>query len=255
MRGEGPTTIYRTERRAGFAQIPNDALRDERLSFRARGLLAYMLSFPDDWRHRADDLSEKGKEGREAVRTALRELEAIGYRVKEKRQDELGQWRTHVILRDFLPDDREPVGREDGTSADRASYEDCHEDCHEDRDADQPSLLGDDAVPPTPAKKPRARNPIFDALADVYPAATPSEKGLIGSVSSELAKLEPKPDYDEVHRRATWARREWPTSSPRAVAKHWTMIGERLGARPSTTGDEFLDMDAGIRAAREGGDT
>lgn len=59
--------------------IPTDTLQDDGLSFRASGLLAYMLSFPDDHEHDVPSLVRDGKEGREAVRATLRELEAAGH--------------------------------------------------------------------------------------------------------------------------------------------------------------------------------
>lgn len=64
----------------GYVVLPNAAATDRRLSFRARGLLAYMLSRPPSWRFNADRLAaETEGEGREAVRTAMRELGRAGY--------------------------------------------------------------------------------------------------------------------------------------------------------------------------------
>ncbi|MDJ0386133.1 hypothetical protein [Streptomyces sp. G-G2] len=59
--------------------LPTATLEDSRLSFRARGILAYLLAKPDSWRVAADRISNAGKEGVEAVRTALRELRDAGY--------------------------------------------------------------------------------------------------------------------------------------------------------------------------------
>ncbi|MFJ8314232.1 MULTISPECIES: hypothetical protein [unclassified Streptomyces] len=63
----------------GFTVMPTAALADSRLSFRARGILAFLISKPDSWRVRAESIAAAGKEGREAVRTALKELREAGY--------------------------------------------------------------------------------------------------------------------------------------------------------------------------------
>lgn len=81
----------------GFAQIANDALRDARLSFRARGILAMVLSHSGEWDAPRDWLvSQTEKEGREAVQTALNELTDLGYRVVTKERAANGTWRTVV---------------------------------------------------------------------------------------------------------------------------------------------------------------
>lgn len=77
-----------------FTVISNDVLRDERLSYRARGLLASMLSYPPEWAVNSTQLARKGSEGRDAVRTALTELETVGYLVRETVRSEDGTIRT-----------------------------------------------------------------------------------------------------------------------------------------------------------------
>jgi len=80
---------------ADFTVLSNAVITDERLSFRARGVLVWLLSKPDDWRTRADSIAAQSpREGRDAIRAALRELADLGYLVREKIQNELGQWIT-----------------------------------------------------------------------------------------------------------------------------------------------------------------
>jgi len=75
-----PETIVRVSRHArDFVVIANATVQDERLSWEARGLLAYLLSLPSDWEIRVSHLVKQGSAGRDAVRRMLRELQTFGY--------------------------------------------------------------------------------------------------------------------------------------------------------------------------------
>ena len=82
---------------SGFAQVANEALRDNRLSYRARGILAMVLSYQDGWEAPRDWLTKMSmREGKAAVQTALNELNEAGYRKVVKVQGPDGQWRTET---------------------------------------------------------------------------------------------------------------------------------------------------------------
>lgn len=76
-------TIIREEVRDRYTVVRNETIEDETLSFRALGLLVYILSKPDNWKTHVSHLASTRKgeksEGREAVRAALTELEKEGY--------------------------------------------------------------------------------------------------------------------------------------------------------------------------------
>jgi hypothetical protein len=62
-----------------YTQVPNEWIRDPRIGFRAKGVLHYLLSHQSGWRTSLEHLAHAGKDGRDAVRTAILELEQIGY--------------------------------------------------------------------------------------------------------------------------------------------------------------------------------
>jgi hypothetical protein len=94
-------TIQRTPRpQSNFTILSNEILRDNRLSFRARGILASVLSRPDNWRTSADSLANESIEGRGAILTALKELETLGYLERTKYQNELGHWVSDSLIYD-----------------------------------------------------------------------------------------------------------------------------------------------------------
>jgi len=83
-----------------YTIISNNVLRDEQLSFRARGILASILSRPDNWRTDSESLARESKEGRTAILTALKELEQVGYLQRKKYQNEKGHWVTESLVFD-----------------------------------------------------------------------------------------------------------------------------------------------------------
>lgn len=84
----------------GWTTFSNDVLADEELSFRALGVLVYVLSKPDHWTARSEQLADSHAEGRDAVRTALEHLELAGYVKRDRRQDDAGRWHTDSIFYD-----------------------------------------------------------------------------------------------------------------------------------------------------------
>ena len=86
-------TIIRTNKRENpYVMIDKYGLNDERLSWKAKGLLAYLLSKPDDWQVYERDLIKRATDGRDAVRSTLRELESFGYLSRRQIRGENGSF-------------------------------------------------------------------------------------------------------------------------------------------------------------------
>lgn len=101
--------INRVPATSDFTQIPNAVLRDTRLSWKARGLLAYLLSHTEEgFQIDADRLVSQGKDGRHSILAGLKELVEYGYVVRTKRRDEQGHWHTDVEVYD-RPNDGSPT--------------------------------------------------------------------------------------------------------------------------------------------------
>lgn len=77
-----------SKRESGYAIIDPFFLSDERLSWKAKGLLSYLLSKPSNWRVFTSDLVKRSKDGRDAVYSAIKELESCGYVERRQTRDE-----------------------------------------------------------------------------------------------------------------------------------------------------------------------
>ena len=71
--------IVRRKVRTNFTMLDNALILDQRLSWKALGLLTYLLSLPPNFRLRLSHLSSLRPTGRDATRAGLRELEEAGY--------------------------------------------------------------------------------------------------------------------------------------------------------------------------------
>lgn len=85
--------IIRSKRTRNFTVLNNDLIRDTTLSFKARGLLQYMLSMPDDWKFYVSELAKhSSKEGEGAIRSAITELEEAGYMRRIRKRGKGGKF-------------------------------------------------------------------------------------------------------------------------------------------------------------------
>ena len=81
----------------GFTVMGNKAMQDEELSLRDLGLLVKMFSLPDDWQYSVNGLNAiSNKDGRDAIRNSLKQLEKLGYLKRTQLRNERGQLTTNI---------------------------------------------------------------------------------------------------------------------------------------------------------------
>jgi hypothetical protein len=73
-----------------FGVVPNDLLNNKDLTFKAKGVYAYIQSKPASWDFSAERISLQTKEGVTAVRMALIELENAGYLIRTQSRNNKG---------------------------------------------------------------------------------------------------------------------------------------------------------------------
>jgi len=91
-------TEYQIHKSADYSTIANYHLRDSRLTLSAKGLMSSMLIAETDGRSlTVEELAERGPEGRDAIRSALRKLEEAGYIRRRQSHDSDGRFGSIVM--------------------------------------------------------------------------------------------------------------------------------------------------------------
>lgn len=97
-------STFRSGRKKGFVVLYREAAQDVRLTLEARGLLAMMISLPENWEYTVSGLSVKAGCGKDKIRRLLKELQVVGYLIREQGHDQSGKFSTNIyILQDEAP--------------------------------------------------------------------------------------------------------------------------------------------------------
>ena len=70
-----------------FTQIPNDWVRDSRLTLKAIGLLTQLMSHRPGWNMSVSSLARFNKTGVDTIKSAVKELELYGYLTRSDKQE------------------------------------------------------------------------------------------------------------------------------------------------------------------------
>ena len=89
-------SVYRRHKRTDYSVIDNHVFKDKELTLKAKGLLATILSLPDDWKYSIDGLAGLSADGVTSVTNAINELISKGYITRTKSTDNSGRFNGYV---------------------------------------------------------------------------------------------------------------------------------------------------------------
>ncbi|MFA1738471.1 DnaD domain protein [Lysinibacillus fusiformis] len=110
--------IIRVAKNSNYVVMNRTALNDGRLSWKAKGIMAYMLSMPDDWVFYMDELMTHSTDGKASFRAGFNELKQCGYieRKPIREGQRIKEWETIVhevpinsLLTDFQEVEKQEV--------------------------------------------------------------------------------------------------------------------------------------------------
>lgn len=110
--------IIRVAKNSNYVVMNRTALNDNRLSWKAKGIMAYMLSMPDDWVFYMEELMTHSTDGKASFRAGFNELKTCGYieRKPIREGQRIKEWETIVhevpinsLLTDFQEVEKQEV--------------------------------------------------------------------------------------------------------------------------------------------------
>jgi uncharacterized phage protein (TIGR02220 family) len=111
--------IIRVKKETNYVVMNKTALQDNRLSWKAKGIMAYLLSMPDDWTFYTEELVKHSTDGEASFRSGFKELKKYGYvkRYPVRINKQISHWETVVLenplLGDFQQVENQQVGNQE----------------------------------------------------------------------------------------------------------------------------------------------
>ncbi|QPM68195.1 helix-turn-helix domain-containing protein [Atribacter laminatus] len=79
-----------------YVMLNKCAIYDNSLSFKAKGVLVYLLSRPDDWQIYESEIVKHSTDGKASVRAGIKELITHGYVIRQRRRTEKGKFQGYI---------------------------------------------------------------------------------------------------------------------------------------------------------------
>ncbi|MCE2377688.1 DnaD domain protein [Staphylococcus haemolyticus] len=88
--------VFRVYKESGnFVTVHKSFIHDENLSWKAKGILLYLLSRPDDWQIYETELVRHSTDGLSGLKTGIKELEKVGYIQRTRKRDDKGRLKEY----------------------------------------------------------------------------------------------------------------------------------------------------------------
>ena len=142
-------TIIRTVKKSQYVTINNSVFTDSRLSWKAKGLMGYLLSRPDNWKVIVGDLVKQSKDGRDAVYSGIKELKKNGYLEQRPIRNEEGKksiirW-EYIVYEEPICIESEPLTENPEVDKKSTNYPLTDFPYVDNPDVDNPTLLNKDS--------------------------------------------------------------------------------------------------------------
>ncbi|HAL08947.1 MAG TPA: DNA replication protein DnaD [Staphylococcus sp.] len=88
--------IFRVYKESGnFVMVHKNFIHDNKISWKAKGILLYLLSRPDDWQVYETELVKHTSDGLSSLKSGIKELEEVGYIQRVRKRDEKGRLKEY----------------------------------------------------------------------------------------------------------------------------------------------------------------
>lgn len=88
--------IFRVYKETGnFVTVHKNFIHDNKISWKAKGILLYLLSRPDDWQVYETELVKHTSDGLSSLKSGIKELEEIGYIRRTRKRDDKGRLKEY----------------------------------------------------------------------------------------------------------------------------------------------------------------
>lgn len=81
-----------------FVTVHKNFIHDSKLTFKSKGILLYLLSRPDDWQIYESEILKHTNDGKDSLKSGIKELEEIGYVVRTRKRNDKGHLNGYEYL-------------------------------------------------------------------------------------------------------------------------------------------------------------